>query len=73
MSVGLVKLLIKDNLNVSNIATSIHNVLGLLSLIWFNSNPIMDKLLHIIHHKDWVKINYPFPTSTVQPLKFGNG
>ena len=26
-----------------------------------------------IHHKVWDEITYPFPTSTVQPLKFGNG
>ena len=26
-----------------------------------------------IHYKVWDEITYPFPTSTVAPLKFGNG
>ena len=44
---------------------------GLLLLNQFNFNPCMDK--YHIHYNMGIKLHIHSQTSTVQPLKFGNG
>ena len=33
----------------------------------------MDKLFHLLYHKVWDEIPYPFQSSTAAQIKFGNG
>ena len=44
---------------------------GSHSLSWVHFNPSMDKKYK--HYEVWESIAYPFPTSMVQMLKFGDG